>query len=99
VARELGESSEESKRGRSVKERTAEIRPAAEVLKESTVTTEQFLSEEEKSIIQTGAFCAYVMHAENCSQQEAVRRMSKLCSITQIAMGLGDRSVNQRGAP
>ena len=42
------------------------------------------------SQITTAAFCGYIMLKENLKQPEAMVCMAELCSLTQIALGLGN---------
>jgi hypothetical protein len=58
--------------------------------------TVSVLDEVEKSIIQTGAFCVYIMMVEKCSQEDAVKRMAQLCTVMQVHLGKGDSAVNQK---
>jgi hypothetical protein len=56
---------------------------------------ESFLTQEEKGSIETAAFCAYIMHVQDCSPAEALQIMAKLCAAIQVSMGLGDKSLRR----
>lgn len=51
------------------------------------------MTREESDLIQTAAFCAYVMLREGCTQEQAVQKMARLCAQTQIALGMGHIAV------
>ena len=44
------------------------------------------MTPEERNTVVTAAFCAYIMHAEHIPQDEAIRKMARLCTITQGAI-------------
>jgi hypothetical protein len=51
------------------------------------------LNAQEKASIQTAAFCGYIMGMEKCTQEEALQRMARMCTVVQEMAGLGNRRV------